>query len=101
VQDVDAPADPSGPVVPWTHWVVVNIPPSAKGRPEGFSSGKEGEMGGVYENIKGPMISRCAVWRWPMPPSDGHRLEFKLWYALDDMVHLGNKVCLFVFIIIY
>ncbi|KAK6943459.1 Phosphatidylethanolamine-binding protein [Dillenia turbinata] len=40
VQDIDAP-DPSDPVVPWVHWVVVNIPPSLKGLPEGFSCKEE------------------------------------------------------------
>jgi Raf kinase inhibitor-like YbhB/YbcL family protein len=44
VQDIDAP-DPSGPIVPWTIWVVVNITPTLKRLPEGFS-GKEEELGG-------------------------------------------------------
>ncbi|KAK4268559.1 hypothetical protein QN277_025201 [Acacia crassicarpa] len=39
VEDIDAP-DPEGSIVPWVHWVVVNIPPTVKGLPEGFS-GKE------------------------------------------------------------
>ncbi|KAL2337711.1 hypothetical protein Fmac_012157 [Flemingia macrophylla] len=50
VEDIDAP-DPEGPIVPWTHWVVVNIPATVKGLPEGFS-GKEEEMGGDYKGIK-------------------------------------------------
>lgn len=50
VQDIDAP-DPSGPIVPWTIWVVVNIPPTLKRLPEGFS-GKEEELGGEYAGIK-------------------------------------------------
>ncbi|KAF3448931.1 hypothetical protein FNV43_RR09649 [Rhamnella rubrinervis] len=60
VQDLDA-SDPDGPIVPWTHWVVVNIPASVPG------------------------------WRGPVLPHHGHRFEFKL-YALDDELHLGNKV---------
>ncbi|CAK9143868.1 unnamed protein product [Ilex paraguariensis] len=50
VEDIDAP-DPDGPIVPWTHWVVANIPPTLKDLPEGFSK-KEDEMGGEYAEIK-------------------------------------------------
>ncbi|XP_008805061.1 UPF0098 protein CPn_0877/CP_0992/CPj0877/CpB0906 [Phoenix dactylifera] len=90
VEDVDAP-DPSGPIVPWTHWVVVNIPPSVKGLPEGFS-GKEEEVGGDYAGIKeGTNDFKLPGWRGSKPPSAGHHFRFKL-YALDDLVHLGNKV---------
>ncbi|CAN6332749.1 unnamed protein product [Urochloa humidicola] len=91
VQDIDAP-DPERPVVPWTHWVVANIPPDTKGLPEGFS-GKEGagagrEYGGVQEGVND---WKQPGWRGPVPESRGHRIQFKL-YALDDEVHLGNKV---------
>ncbi|GKV06083.1 hypothetical protein SLEP1_g18014 [Rubroshorea leprosula] len=72
VEDIDAP-DPSGPIVPWTHWVVINIPPTIKGFPEGFA-GKEEDMDG----------DRC------YRTSHGHRFQFKL-YALDDELHLGDK----------
>ncbi|RWR78888.1 UPF0098 protein [Cinnamomum micranthum f. kanehirae] len=90
VQDIDAP-DPDGPIVPWTHWVVVNISPSLKGLPEGFS-GKEEEVGGDYADIKeGTNDWKVPRWRGPKPPPSGHRYEFKL-YALDDHLHLGNKV---------
>ncbi|KAK4582353.1 hypothetical protein RGQ29_025511 [Quercus rubra] len=90
VQDIDAP-DPNGPIVPWTVWVVVNIPPTLKGLPEGFS-GKEEEMEGDYAGIKeGVTDLKVPGWRGPKLPSHGHRFEFKL-YALDDEVHLGNKV---------
>uniref|UniRef100_J3M811 Phosphatidylethanolamine-binding protein n=1 Tax=Oryza brachyantha TaxID=4533 RepID=J3M811_ORYBR len=84
VQDIDAP-DPEGPIVPWTHWVVANIPPSVKGLPEGFS-GKEGasgrEFGGIQEGVND---WKQPGWRGPIPPSRGHRIQFKL-YALDDEV---------------
>ncbi|OVA02748.1 Phosphatidylethanolamine-binding protein PEBP [Macleaya cordata] len=92
VQDIDAP-DPSGPIVPWTVWVVVNIPPSLKGLPEGFS-GKEEEVGagGEFAEIKeGNNDFKVPGWRGPKLPSRGHRFEFKL-YALDDIPHLGRKV---------
>ncbi|KAL0347501.1 UNVERIFIED_CONTAM: hypothetical protein Scaly_1766100 [Sesamum calycinum] len=90
VQDIDAP-EPSGPIVPFIIWVVVNIPPTLKGVPEGFS-GKEEQMGGDYAGIKeGINDLKKHGWEAPKLPSHGHRIEFKL-YALDDELHLGNKV---------
>ncbi|KAI5391955.1 uncharacterized protein LOC127106554 [Lathyrus oleraceus] len=90
VEDIDAP-EPNEPLVPWTHWVVVNIPPTVKGLPEGFS-GKEEEMGGEYSKMKeGNNDWKQPGWRGPRLPNHGHRLQFKL-YALDDELHLGNKV---------
>jgi Raf kinase inhibitor-like YbhB/YbcL family protein len=90
VQDLDI-SDPDGPNVPWPHWVVVNIPPHVKRLPEGFS-GKEEEFGGEYAVIKeGVNGWKLPGWRGPVLPKHGHRFEFKL-YALDDELHLGNKV---------
>lgn len=90
VQDIDAP-EPSGPIVPFIIWVVVNIPPTLKGLLEGFS-GKEEQMGGEYAGIKeGINDLKKHGWEAPKLPSHGHRIEFKL-YALDDELHLGNKV---------
>ncbi|PON94319.1 YbhB/YbcL [Trema orientale] len=90
VQDIDAP-DPSGPIVPWVVWVVANIPPTIKRLPEGFS-GKEEEVGGDYGRIQeGYNDEKLPGWRGPKLARHGHRFEFKL-YALDDEVHLGNKV---------
>lgn len=87
VQDIDA-----DPVVPWTHWVVANIPPATRGLPEGFSGaagpGPGRELGGLQEGVND---WKQPGWRGPVPPSHGHRIQFKL-YALDDEVHLGNKV---------
>lgn len=89
VEDIDAP-DPSGPIVPWTIWVVANIPPSLKGLPEGFS-GKEEEAGGAYVGVKeGNNDLKVPGWRVPKLPNHGHRVHFRL-YALDDELHLGNK----------
>ncbi|KAI3677647.1 hypothetical protein L6452_36913 [Arctium lappa] len=90
VEDIDAP-DPSSPLVPWTLWVVINIPPTLKGLPEGFS-GKEEDKGDDYANIKeGNNDFKVPGWRGPKMPSPGHRFEFKL-YALDVEIDLGNKV---------
>ena len=90
VQDVDAP-DPKDPIVPWVHWVVVNIPPGVKGLPEGFSGKLEehrGECAGIKEGVND---FKVPGWRGAKLPNHGHRLEFKL-YALDEEVNLGNKV---------
>ncbi|KAL6987869.1 hypothetical protein U1Q18_013615 [Sarracenia purpurea var. burkii] len=89
VQGLDA-SEPDGPVVTWTHWVVVNVPPALKGLPEGFS-GKE-EVGAEYGGLKeGNNDWKVPGWGGPQMPSPGHRFEFKL-FALDDELHLGNKV---------
>ncbi|OWM81690.1 hypothetical protein CDL15_Pgr007728 [Punica granatum] len=90
VQDIDAP-DPSSPIVPWTCWVVANIPPNPKGFPEGFS-GKGEKAGKDYAGIQeGYNDNKVPGWRGPVLPNHGHRFEFKL-YALDSMLHLGHKV---------
>ncbi|KAL5710096.1 hypothetical protein ACHQM5_020702 [Ranunculus cassubicifolius] len=92
VEDLDG-GEPDGPMVPWVHWVVMNIPPTIKGLPEGFS-GKQEEMGGDYAEIKeGINYWKLPNWRGPIlsSHSQSHRFEFKV-YALDDTLHLGNKV---------
>lgn len=91
VQDIDAP-DPEGPLVPWTCWVVVNISPSLKGLPEGFSRKEEelgGELGGIRE---GNNDLKVPGWHVPKLPSHSHRLEFKLYALDDDRLHFGSKV---------
>lgn len=91
VQDIDAP-DPKDPIVPFTNWVVVNIPPGVKHLPDGFSGKEEDQMGEKYGGIKeGINDLKVPGWCGPKLPSHGHRFEFKL-YALDDELHLGHKV---------
>ncbi|TKY63538.1 Phosphatidylethanolamine-binding protein PEBP [Spatholobus suberectus] len=85
VQDIDA-VDPTGHVAPLTHWVVVNIPVTVKGLPEGFS-GKEEEVGGEYGAIEEGLNDwKVRVWRGPKVPNYDDRFEFRL-YALDDDTH--------------
>lgn len=96
VQDIDAP-DPNGPIVPWTCWVVVNIPPTLKGLPEGFS-GKEEKSGDYAMAKEGNNDLKVPGWAVPKVPSPGHRFEFKL-YALDCELHQGNKVNFLILII--
>eukprot|EP00246_Nothoceros_aenigmaticus_P015025 TRINITY_DN602_c0_g1_i2.p1 TRINITY_DN602_c0_g1~~TRINITY_DN602_c0_g1_i2.p1 ORF type:complete len:222 (+),score=48.98 TRINITY_DN602_c0_g1_i2:81-746(+) len=92
VEDVDAP-DPAAPVVPFVHWVVVNIPPTLKGLPAGFSTKdldekRDKEYLGIHEGLND---FKTLGWYGPSPPGGGiHRYEFKL-YALDTILHLPNK----------
>lgn len=86
VEDIDAP-DPSGPLVPWTVWVVVDIPPEMKGLPEGYS-GNEDQTTGIRE---GNNDHKIPGWRGPLLPSHGHRFQFKL-FALDDKPKIGHTV---------
>ncbi|XP_061368229.1 uncharacterized protein LOC133311234 [Gastrolobium bilobum] len=90
VQNINA-MDPTGRMVPFTHWVVVNIPVTVKGLPEGLS-GKEEELGGEYSRIEEGLNDwNVHVWRGPKMPNYGDRFEFKL-YALDYDMHFDNQV---------
>lgn len=89
VEDIDAP-DPSGPLVPWTIWVVVDIPPDMKGLPEGFSGNDEQDVAGIRE---GNNDHKIPGWRGPLMPSHDHRFQFKL-FALSDKPNLGHTVIL-------
>ena len=79
MDDPDAP-DPAAPRMVWVHWVLYNIPPSAKGLPQavqpellpaGTSQGRNdwGRTG----------------YGGPCPPTGRHRYFFKL-YALDSLL---------------
>jgi Raf kinase inhibitor-like YbhB/YbcL family protein len=82
VDDPDAP-DPAAPKRTYVHWVLYDIPVSAKGLPPG---------GGAFQLPKG---TREGKNEWgktgyggPCPPIGRHRYFFKL-YALD--VALGDR----------
>ncbi|MGD9764421.1 MAG: YbhB/YbcL family Raf kinase inhibitor-like protein [Candidatus Binatia bacterium] len=71
--DPDAP-DPLRPrKTPWVHWVIYNIPASARELPEGGAL-PDGAQAGVNE-LGNP------VYDGPCPPTGKHRYSFKL-YAL-------------------
>ncbi|XP_057451228.1 uncharacterized protein LOC130743125 [Lotus japonicus] len=90
VQDIDA-VDPAGNPVQLTHWVVVNIPATVRGLPEGFS-GKEGEVGAEFAAIEEGLNDwKVNLWRGPKMPNYGDRFEFRL-YALDYETHFDNQV---------
>lgn len=74
VDDPDAP-DPAKPQRTWVHWVLVDIPPSATGLPEGGTPLPSGTRSGLNDwNRSG--------YGGPCPPIGRHRYFFKL-YALD------------------
>lgn len=90
VEDVDAP-DPEQPTVPFVHWVVVNIPPTLKGLPAGFSqkdvAGQE-EYGNIQDGIND---FKVPGYKGPSPPKGLQHIEYRV-YALDTTVKLGHKV---------
>jgi Raf kinase inhibitor-like YbhB/YbcL family protein len=84
VDDPDAP-DPRAPKMTWVHWVLYDIPASAKGVPEAVQ--KKDLPAGTREGLND--------WKrtghgGPCPPIGRHRYFFKL-YALDAVLpDLGN-----------
>eukprot|EP01018_Ginkgo_biloba_P008201 Gb_19006 [translate_table: standard] len=90
MDDPDAP-DPDDPIVPWTHWVLINIPPTLKRLSEDFSVKQFGENS-EYASIKeGYNDWKVPGYRGPNPPVGNHRYVFRL-YALDDFMNIGNKI---------
>lgn len=79
VDDPDAP-DPAAPRMTWVHWVLFNLPPSAKGLPEGVSPNAlpPGARPGVND-------FSATVYGGPCPPVGRHRYFHKL-YALDTVL---------------
>ena len=74
VDDPDAP-DPAAPKMTWVHWVLYDLPPSAKGLPEGVRALPAGTREGKND-------WKRTGWGGPCPPIGTHRYYFKL-YALD------------------
>ena len=76
--------DPDAPAGTWVHWVLFNIPASARDLPEAFPSDAtlpDGSMSG-NSSFGGPGYGG------PCPPSGTHRYFFKL-YALDEMLGIS------------
>lgn len=76
VDDPDAP-DPKAPKQTWVHWVLYDIPASARGLPEAAS--KDKLPAGTRE---GTNDWKKTGYGGPCPPIGRHRYFFKL-YALD------------------
>jgi Raf kinase inhibitor-like YbhB/YbcL family protein len=76
VDDPDAP-DPAAPRTTWVHWVLYNLPPTARGLPQGVASAKlpPGTKEGTND-------WRRTGYGGPCPPIGRHRYFHKL-YALD------------------
>jgi len=79
VDDPDAP-DPKAPKMTWVHWLLYNLPPSAKGLPEAVA--KKDLPQGTLEGLND---SKKTGYGGPCPPIGKHRYFFKL-YALDTVL---------------
>ncbi len=79
VDDPDAP-DPAAPTMTWVHWVLYDVPLSAKSLPEavGASSLPRGTREGLND-------WKRTGYGGPCPPIGRHRYFFKL-YALDTVL---------------
>ena len=77
VDDPDAP-DPAAPKTTWVHWVLYNMPPTAKGLAEAVRVLPKGTLEGLSD-------WRRTGYGGPCPPIGRHRYYFKL-YALDAML---------------
>ncbi len=76
VHDPDAP-DPHAPRRDWVHWLLYDLPASARSLPEGATPGELPQ--GTHE---GRTDWGEPGWRGPSPPVGRHRYLFEL-YALD------------------
>jgi len=75
--------DPDAPGQTWVHWVLYNLPPSARRLPEAVSPEQELPDGARQGRTDFGRIG----YGGPCPPSGTHRYFFKL-YALDAMLSL-------------
>src|SRR5574341_2035810 len=79
VDDPDAP-DPKAPKMTWVHWVLYNLPPTAKGLPQAVVP-RDLPAG----TRQGTNDWKRTGWGGPCPPIGRHRYFFKL-YALDALL---------------
>jgi Raf kinase inhibitor-like YbhB/YbcL family protein len=80
--------DPDAPVGTWDHWLIWNIPATAKELPEGVAK-TETALGGARQGMNSwPRLG----YNGPQPPPGHgvHHYHFKL-YALDAMLALPAK----------
>jgi Raf kinase inhibitor-like YbhB/YbcL family protein len=75
--------DPDAPGKTWVHWVLYNIPTSARQLPEAYPGEKE-QPDGTRQGVTDFGHSRYGG---PCPPSGTHRYFFKL-YALNKKLSL-------------
>ena len=79
VDDPDAP-DPAAPKMTWVHWVLYNLPPTARDLPEAVDVAAlpTGTLEGLNDRKRIGYGGHC-------PPIGRHRYFFKL-YALDTVL---------------
>jgi Raf kinase inhibitor-like YbhB/YbcL family protein len=77
--------DPDAPGKTWVHWVVFNLPASARELAENIPA--EGSIAGGRQ---GTTDFRKVGYGGPCPPSGAHRYYFKL-YALDTELALDSS----------
>jgi hypothetical protein len=77
--------DPDAPGGTWVHWVLFNIPASARGLPESTPVNVTLAGGGASGNNNWGRLG----YGGPCPPSGTHHYYFKL-YALDEMLAISE-----------
>jgi hypothetical protein len=73
--------DPDAPRGPWVHWVLYNVPPSARR----LAAGQPGDAKLPGGGLQGMSDFGRTGYGGPCPPSGTHRYYFRL-YALDTML---------------
>ncbi len=76
--------DPDAPVGVWDHWVLYNIPASARSLPEALPDDERLSDGSLHGKNSWGRLG----YGGPCPPSGTHRYFFKL-YALDTTLDLN------------
>ncbi len=78
--------DPDASSTPWVHWVIFNIPASARGLDEGLPTDAKLPDG----SLQGKSSAYSNGYHGPCPPSGVHHYVFKL-YALDTVLSLDEN----------
>jgi Raf kinase inhibitor-like YbhB/YbcL family protein len=78
----------AGSPPPWVHWIIYNIPATAKGLPAGLpidpAAPMPGEIAGAVLGLNG---WRRAIYRGPAPPAGTPHIYYFTVYALDADVN--------------
>ncbi len=77
--------DPDAPMGTWVHWVVYNLPASARGLPENASQGASKTANLPEGALQGMNSFNRVNYGGPCPPSGEHHYIFHL-YALDTVI---------------
>jgi Raf kinase inhibitor-like YbhB/YbcL family protein len=78
---------------PWVHWIIYNIPATAKALPAGLpidpAAPMPGEIAGAVQGLNG---WRRAIYRGPAPPAGTPHLYYFTVYALDTELTFGPNL---------